>query len=303
MKELNELSTIRDYLRWTVSRFNEAGLVYGHGTESAWDEAVALILHTLYLPHDVNPNILDARLTSSERDALQTIIQRRIKDRVPVPYLTHEAWFGGLSFFVDERVLIPRSPIAELIDQQFQPWIDSDNVHKILDLCTGSGCIGIACALAFPESEVDASDISTDALTVAKLNVLRHRVEEQVHLLQADLFSSMPPKKYDIIVSNPPYVDAADMAGLPAEYHHEPVLGLQAGADGLDFAKRILRNAATFLQPHGILIVEVGNSEQALAETYPDVPFTWLEFQRGGGGVFLLTAKQLQTYQPVFDEQ
>lgn len=300
MKETNELLTIRDYLRFATSRFNEAGLVYGHGTDSTWDEAVALILHTLYLPHDVNPQILDARLTTSERNKLQTMLQRRIEERIPVPYLTHEAWFGGLSFFVDERVLIPRSPIAELIEHQFQPWIDADKINSILDLCTGSACIAIACAKAFPESSVDASDISPDALAVAKTNVLRHHVEDQLTLHQADLFNGLPAKKYDIIVSNPPYVDAADMASLPAEYLHEPELALAAGNDGLDLALRILQQAGTYLEPHGILIVEVGNSEEALAEKFPNVPFTWLEFQHGGGGVFLLTAKQLAAHQAEF---
>jgi len=293
MSEINELVTIRDYLRWSVSQFNEAGLFYGHGTESAWDEAVALILHTLHLPHDINPNVLDAKLLRSERDLLQQLIQRRINERVPVPYLTHEAWFGGLSFYVDERVLIPRSPIAELVENQFQPWVDPQSISSILDLCTGSGCIAIACANAFLEAEVDASDISADALAVAKINVLRHHVEEQVQLHQADLFTGLPAKKYDLIVSNPPYVDAEDMASLPAEFHHEPKLGLAAGSDGLEIVERILKQARNYLSAHGILIVEVGNSEYALAEKFPEIPFTWLEFQHGGGGVFLLTAKQL----------
>jgi ribosomal protein L3 glutamine methyltransferase len=293
MTETSELLTIRDFVRWTITQFNQNGLYYGHGTENALDEALALILHTLHLSHDVSTSLLDARLTQKEREHLSDLIHRRITKRIPVPYLTNEAWFGGLPFYVDERVLIPRSPIAELIEQHFEPWISADSVHSILDLCTGSGCIAIACAKAFPDATVDASDISADALAVAKMNVLRHEVEDQVHLHQSDLFKSLPAKKYDAIVSNPPYVDAADMASLPPEFHHEPKSGLEAGLDGLDFADRILKDAKNYLSPNGILIVEVGNSEFALAEKYPQLPFTWLEFERGGGGVFLLTAEQL----------
>ena len=293
MSNTQELITIRDFLRWTTSRFNEAGLFYGHGTDTAWDEACALILHSLHLPHDIHPEVIDARLTSEERDLLFTLIQRRIKERIPVPYLTHTAWFAGLSFYVDERVLIPRSPIAELIEHQFQPWIELNLVENILDLCTGSGCIAIALAKNFPDTHIDASDISTDALAVAKINILRHQVEDQVTLYQSDLFDQLPAKKYDIIVSNPPYVDDIDMSELPKEYHHEPSLGLVAGKQGLDIVLRILKHASKFLTPHGILIIEVGNSEWALQETFPEIPFTWLEFQRGGGGVFLLTADQL----------
>jgi ribosomal protein L3 glutamine methyltransferase len=302
MIETANLSTIRDFLRWSISRFNEAGLFYGHGTDNGWDEALALILPTLHLPHDIDPAMLDARLTISECERLYALIQRRVTERIPVPYLTHVAWFAGLSFYVDERVLIPRSPIAELIENQFEPWIKADNVHTILDLCTGSGCIAIACAKAFPDSHVDATDISSDALAVAKINTLRHEVTDQVTLYQSDIFTDVPQKKYDIIVSNPPYVDASDMASLPAEYKHEPELGLAAGKDGLSITLTLLKNASQYLNPHGILIVEVGNSEEALVNQFPDIPFTWLEFQRGGGGVFLLTAKQLRTYQPVFDK-
>jgi ribosomal protein L3 glutamine methyltransferase len=293
MKENNELLTIRDFIRWAVSRFNEASLYFGHGTESAWDEAIALILHTLHLPHHIDQNILDARLTSTEREAVLKILKRRITERMPVPYLTHEAWFGGLPFYVDERVLIPRSPIAELISNEFTPWVEMDSVHSILDLCTGSGCIAIACAKQFPHCDIDASDISDEALTVAKMNVVRHEVEDQVHLYQSDFFKGLPEKRYDLIVSNPPYVDAEDMAMLPPEFLHEPKLGLESGPQGLNAAVNILQNAHRFLTPKGVLIVEVGNSEYALAEKFADIPFTWLEFQNGGGGVFMLTAKQL----------
>jgi ribosomal protein L3 glutamine methyltransferase len=304
MSELTDLQTIRDMVRWAVSRFNEAGLFYGHGSDTAWDEAVTLVLRSLYLPHDINPTVLDARLTSTERTHLQRLIHRRVDDRIPVAYLIQEAWFAGLPYFVDERVLIPRSPIAEMIENEFSPWLQlaTEEVQNILDLCTGSGCIAIACAKAFPDAIVDASDISTDALTVAKMNVLRHGVEDQVNLLQSNLFDDMPKKKYDIIVSNPPYVDAEDMASLPNEYRHEPALALEAGPKGLDFAIRIMRMAPEYLTPEGVLIVEVGNSEYALADAFPEIPFMWIEFQRGGGGVFLLTAQQLKACQPLLSE-
>ena len=305
MSELTDLQTIRDMVRWAVSRFNEAGLFYGHGTESAWDEAMTLVLRSLHLPHDINPTVLDARLTTSERTQLQRLIQRRINERVPVPYLIHESWFAGLPYYVDERVLIPRSPIAEMIENEFHPWlqIETDDVRHILDLCTGSGCIAVACAKAFPEAEVDASDLSSDALTVAKTNVLRHNVENQVHLHQSNLFDALPQKKYDIIVSNPPYVDAEDMASLPNEYRHEPAMALEAGPKGLDFAIRIMQTATHYLTPKGILIVEVGNSEYALAEEFPEIPFMWIEFERGGGGVFLLTAQQLEACQSLLKSE
>lgn len=293
MNITSELQTIRDYIRLATSRFNAAGLYYGHGTDNAWDEAIALVLHTLHLPHDISPVVLDARLLHDEQKKLIELIDTRVEKRIPVPYLTHEAWFSGLPYYVDDRVLIPRSPIAELIENHFQPWIDENKVQNILDLCTGSGCIAIACAKAFPNAEVDASDISSDALAVAKINVLRHAVEDQVNLLTSDLFNALPKKKYDIIVSNPPYVSTQEMFDLPNEYQHEPELALAAGTQGLDAAIKILKHAKEYLQPHGILIVEVGNSEHALAEQFPHIPFLWLEFERGGGGVFMLTAEQL----------
>ena len=295
-----ELTTVRDFIRYATSRFHQEGLYFGHGTDNAWDEASTLILHTLSLPHHIPATALDAHLIQSERVRLLDLINQRIEKRIPVPYLTHEAWFASLPFYVDERVLIPRSPLAELIENQFSTWINLEKTHRVLDLCTGSGCIAIACAKALPSVQVDASDISEAALAVAKINVLRHHVEDQVHLHQADLFHPLPPQKYDIIISNPPYVDQADMATLPDEYRHEPQIGLMAGELGLDFATKILADAAPFLNPHGILIVEVGNSEQALSEKYPKVPFTWLEFERGGGGVFLLTAEEVHAHKASF---
>lgn len=296
MKEIHELLTIRDVLRWATSRFNEAGLYFGHGTDNAWDEAALLVLHTLHLPHSVAGKVMDAHITSSEREQLLTLIDRRIKERIPLAYLTHEAWFAGLSFYVDERVLVPRSPLGELVANHFEPWLGYRYVGNILDLCTGSGCIAVACANAFPYAQVDASDISEDALAVAKINLARHHVENQVKLVKSNLFNDLPPRQYDVIVSNPPYVDQVDMDDLPAEYRHEPSLGLAAGDDGLKFVTEILREARNWLTPNGLLIVETGNSETALVEKFPEIPFNWLEFECGGNGVFLLTKKELDAH-------
>jgi ribosomal protein L3 glutamine methyltransferase len=292
----DRLDTLADFVRWGASAFKRAGLSFAHGTSNAVDEALNLVLHGLGLDHDIPDWLLTGRLTQTEKQAVYELLRRRVEERKPYAYITNHARFAGLDFYVDERVLVPRSPIAELVEQGFAPWIDPVRVTRVLDLCTGSGCIAIACAYAFPEAEVDATDISDDALNVAGINVEKLHVTHQVTLHHADVFDGLAPKRYDIIVSNPPYVDAEDMASLPDEHRHEPALGLAAGPDGLDIAHRILAAASGYLAPDGILVVEVGNSRWALEEAYPDVPFTWLEFQRGQAEVFVLRADQLTAF-------
>ncbi|WP_261815567.1 50S ribosomal protein L3 N(5)-glutamine methyltransferase [Vibrio gallicus] len=288
---VSELHTLQDMIRWTVSRYNAAGLFYGHGTDNAWDEAVQLILPSLYLPIDVPSHVLNTRLTSSERLRIVERVIQRINLRTPTAYITNKAWFCGMEFFVDERVLVPRSPIGELIDNQFQPWL-VEQPRRIMDMCTGSGCIAIACAHAFPDAEVDAIDISSDALEVAEQNIQDHGLEEQVIPIRSDLFRDLVEEKYDLIVTNPPYVDEEDMNSLPEEFKHEPELGLAAGSDGLKLMRRIVANAPRYLTDNGILICEVGNSMVHVMDQYPQVPFTWLEFENGGHGVFMLTRQQ-----------
>lgn len=290
---IDDLQTVRDYLRFASSRFAASSLFFGHGTDNVWDEAVQLVMRSLHLPLENNTLFLDARLTREERTLIVDRINRRVNERVPLAYLLGEAWFMGMPFNVDERVLVPRSPIGELLENGLQPWLGDTPVTRVLDLCTGSGCIGIGAAMVFDEAEVDLSDISEDALAVAESNIELHGVGDRVRTVKSDVFSSVTGK-YDIILSNPPYVDAQDLASMPEEYRHEPELGLAAGQDGLDIAHRILAGAADHLTENGLLIVEVGNSWVALDEAYPELPFTWLEFENGGDGVFLLRAEDLR---------
>ncbi|MGE4534960.1 50S ribosomal protein L3 N(5)-glutamine methyltransferase [Halomonas sp.] len=294
-----ELFTLRDCLRWAASEFHLAGLFHGHGTESPWDEAVALTLGALHLPWNVDPAVLDARLLPMERERIVALVRARITTRRPLPYLLGEAWFAGLPFDVDERVLIPRSPIAELVESGFAAWFPEEPPARVLDLCTGSGCIGIATALHLPTCEVDLSDISEEALAVARRNIGRHDVGERVRAVHSDLFAALPGR-YDLIVSNPPYVDARDLATMPAEFRHEPALALGAGDDGLAIVRRILREARAHLNDHGVLIVEVGNSDHHLEAATPEVSFLWLDFERGGQGVFALTAEELDAHAASF---
>jgi len=288
-----QLRSIGDLIRWGSSRFSEAGLFFGHGTDNAWDEATALVLHGLYLPHDAHPQILANRVTHSERERVVALLQRRIDERLPAAYLTGEAWFAGLSFAVNEQVLVPRSPIAELIATGFQPWLGDTGVGNILDLGTGSACIAIACALAFPDADVDAADISPGALKVSTENIARYGLQQQVRAIQSDLFNNLPGHIYDLIVSNPPYVDQAAMDALPQEYRREPELGLAAGEQGLDVVERLLADVGDHLSANGLLVVEVGNSAAALERRYPGVPFEWPEFEHGGHGVFVLSGAQV----------
>ncbi len=290
------LNTLIDYMRWGASRFVEAQLSFGHGLSSPLDEAVYLVLRTLNLPVDTPDIYWQSALTANEKLVIEAVIQRRINERIPAAYITKEGWFAGLQFYIDERVLVPRSPIAELVESQFSPWINPDEVEKVLDLCTGSGCIGIACAYAFPYAQVDLADISEDALEVARMNVEQYDAEGRVSVIQSDLFENLERRVYDIIVSNPPYVDAEDMATLSDEFQHEPELGLSSGEQGLDLTRTILKQAGKHLTDMGILVVEVGNSQHALAQMFPDAPFHWLQFERGGDGVFLLTKQQLDKY-------
>ncbi|UTF61001.1 50S ribosomal protein L3 N(5)-glutamine methyltransferase [Gilvimarinus sp. DA14] len=287
-----ELVSVRDFIRYGASEFNRAGLYFGHGTDNAWDEAVQLVCAAISLTGFDNPAILDARLTHSEKLAVLDYFARRVQQRLPAAYITRHARFCGLDFYVDERVLVPRSPIAELIEQGFAPWL-TEQPDYVLDLCTGSGCIGIACAYQFPDALVALSDISADALAVAERNIDEHDLAHRVQAVQSDLFAGLDGQCFDLIVSNPPYVDDEDLADMPAEYQAEPEIGLGSGLDGLDFTRRLLAEAPDYLNDGGLLVVEVGNSAAALADAFPLLPFTWVEFARGGHGVFVLTREQL----------
>lgn len=297
----NDLITLRDLIRWGTSQFNAAGLSFTQGMPTAIDEAAYLCLSALHLPPDFSVEYFDCVLTMDERLNVLDLFQQRIDHR-PSAYITNEAWFAGLNFFVDERVLIPRSPIAELIQQQFSPWIYPEQVNNILDLCTGSGCIAIACAYAFEDAQVDASDVSPDALAVAEINRQNHGLQERVDLIESNLFEKLAGKRYDIIVSNPPYVSEQEVAQLSAEFDFEPgSLALAAGDEGLDIVLPMLLKARQHLTDEGILVVEVGYSQAALERALPDVPFFWIDFEFGGDGVFLLTAKQLEAHQADFE--
>jgi ribosomal protein L3 glutamine methyltransferase len=291
---IDELYTLGDFIRWGASQFNQAELFFGHGTDNALDEAVVLVSYALHLPPQLPDILWHTRLTYAEKQRVFEFFKRRVQERIPAPYLTHETWFANLRFHLDQRVLIPRSPIAELIEQQYEPWVDISQVKRMLDLCTGSGCIAVASAmLALPDVEIDAVDISYDALDVAQQNINSYGLEHRVHTIYSNLFANLVGVHYDLIVCNPPYADADEIRAMPEEYHHEPIIGLEAGEDGLFFVKQILSEAAQYLTPQGVLIVEVGTSQACLTKQYPNIPFTWLEFQQGGEGVFLLTAEQL----------
>jgi len=297
------LLTIQDFIRWGVSRFNAEGLFFGHGTDNALDEAAQLVLHALHLQPDLPAAYRECRLTFPERGAVCELLERRINERKPAAYLTNRAWFAGLEFYVNEDVLVPRSPLAELVEAGFDPWVGAEGLHRVLDLGAGSGCIGIACAVYLPEVEVDLAEVSPAALEVASINRARHHLEDRVQLLQSDLFEHIRDRRYDIIVSNPPYVSTTELATLPEEFRKEPELGLAGGETGLDLVLRILRDAPTYLNEGGVLVVEVGNAAAELERRFPDLPFLWIEFERGGEGVFLMQRDQLTEFNPLFEKE
>ena len=288
------LTTLRQLIDWAEQQFGRSDLFFGHGTDNALDEAAYLVLGALELPFDVSPDQLNGKITASEQARIRGLVDDRIRSRKPAAYLLNRAWFAGLEFYVDERVLIPRSPIAELISEKFSPWVNPAQVGRILDLGTGSGCIAVACATVFPGATVDATDIAADALEVAQINCDRHALTRRVRLIGSDLFSALEEGRYDIIVSNPPYVPDEEMQVLPAEYRHEPPLALEAGATGLDVVERILLAARRHMTPHGILVVETGNGRAALEAKYPRMPFTWPELEHGGGDIFILSFEELR---------
>ena len=285
------MTTPRQLIDWAEQQFVRSDLFFGHGADNALDEAAYLVLGALDLPFDLSREQLSVEVSTTDQERIRKLVDERISSRKPTAYLLNKAWFAGLPFHVDERVLVPRSPIAEVIRDRFSPWIKAPDVTRILDLGTGSGCIAIACALAFPAAIVDATDISPDALQVALINCERHGLGQRVNLVESDLFSALGGSRYDIIVCNPPYVTDGEMAALPAEYRHEPSLALVAGATGLDVVDRILLNAHKHLTPHGIMVVEVGNGRAALDAKYPSTPFIWLDFEHGGEGVFVITSE------------
>ena len=288
--------TVGALIERSARRLSRARVFFGHGTDNARDEAAALILHALRLPHDAAPAHYRRRVAAAAAARAMALVSRRIQERIPAAYLTGVSGFAGLRFRVDARVLVPRSPIAELIERRFEPWIEPARVRRVLDIGTGSGCIAIATARALPQARVDAVDVSAAALAVARANVRWHRLGRRVRLVQSDHFSALKRSSYDIIVTNPPYVGARELNSLPPEYRHEPRVALAAGRTGLDSVRVILREAARHLRPRGLLVVEVGNSERALRRAFPRLPFMWLQFERGGGGVFLLTREELEAH-------
>ena len=288
-----EPRTVRDFVFWAERRFDKAGLYFGHGTDNARDEAVWLVISILHIPYDELDAQTERHLNEAEQKAVRELVEARVRTHKPLAYLLHEAWFAGLKFYVDERVIVPRSLIGDFIHGQFQPWIDPARVHRILDLCTGSGCIAIAAALAFPQARVDGADISADALAVARTNVAQHGLGARVQLVQSDLYQGLAGRRYDLILTNPPYVDAVDIAALPVEDRHEPALALASGEHGLDAILHILAHAPAHLEPGGALVAEVGNSHVALAARFPQVPFVWLTSASGDESVFLLSAGEL----------
>lgn len=297
----SKLTTINDFVRFGASAFNQAGIYFGHGTDNAWDESVYLTMFTLNLPDSLFAQVGSCALTQDEKEQLIAIFQRRIDEEIPAAYLTNQATFAGLPFYVDERVLVPRSPIGELIEKQFDGLLpEGQTPNRILDLCTGSGCIAIACAYQFPDAEVDALDLSVDALNVCQINIESHGLMSQVIPIQSDIFSGVEGQVYDLIVTNPPYVDQEDVDALPQEFLHEPAMGLGSGHDGLDITRQILAQAAEHLSDNGVLICEVGNSLVHLEASYPEVAFNWLSFERGGHGVFMLTKAQLDEHAEIF---
>ncbi len=287
---------VEQLIREVAARFEGAGLSYGHGTDNAVDEAAWLVFAKLGLSHEAAPDLYAQPVGNTDADDVFALARRRVDERLPLAYLLNEAWFAGWSFYVDERVLVPRSPFAELVHRQFSPWISPGQVRRAADLGTGSGCIAIALAHVFPDAMIDAVDISPDALDVARINIERHGLVDRVAAVESDFFDGLGNRRYDLIVSNPPYVDQADMDAMPEEFRHEPELGLAAGHDGLECVHRILRDASRYLADDGILACEVGNSQPALEAAYPNEPFVWLEFEHGGAGVFLLTKDDIQGF-------
>lgn len=299
----NELAlkkSIRDMIDWCAGEFELNGIFLGHGTDNAYDEALALVLHVIGKDYSIAESYLDSGITDAEKKRVTELASRRIQTRKPLAYLTGVAYFAGLDFLVNEQVLVPRSPIAELIASSYFPWVEPENVHAVLDLCTGSGCIGIASAVALPQAKVVLSDISADAIEVASKNIHRHNLNSRVSVIKSDVFDDIPAQKFDLIVSNPPYVSEAEYEDLPAEYQNEPKLGLTSGHDGMEVVARILKQAPAFLSTSGIIIIEVGASAELLMQRYPQVPFNWIEFEYGGDGVFTLTKQELEQYQQAF---